>query len=659
MGLFILFSAPVYSAQAKSNQKIKDGYIRSSSGKIIRDPRRRLKKLLPWIDFTGAGIGGAGDEMGEGDVAGDDDGTGGDVHGGFASGGSGDGTGAGAGAGGNGGSAGGGSSSMDESASAGNKVDPGSRGDGGGGNKGGGQNGGDNPGMTGVTLQRWYAMCMFVDPQAPGDANAAIKKMVDDAARVCGVYIHVVPRTAKQGSFTPGNEAQINQLQRDKCNITEGLGIPAASTSFCSSDGDVAARMCGAYIPDGRGGQIPDPDVAGCGQVQKAGGAAINQQDFDSAGGGFSLPTASGGVATSIERQGDCTGDTVAHEALGHGQMGEPNGPRFGKGIGKPLPNDPQQNNGGGGEGSGSGDWTAAGCAAMNSNSFPNTRGFKWYPDKKLYYKMETNPERQFDMQGPYKVFNAPAGDPPPPGGGNPPPMTAVGPDNRVPASLQGNSGVSESPPASSGGGSGSIAQSGQADPHKKPTGGTGPLSRAPDADIESMMSRVDQALSFERATGGDPTEVKLQGQPNPISGAASTSVYGYNEDAQVGSSTNPLSTGSGPVDAGASSSSSSAGYSTGGGIASGDGISDGASTGANRGDDTRGGGGSGGGFASAGDTGSDPDSEFFKKKKKNRDRKDGWRRQRGGSLRSGGGTLRNPAQQGNLYQSGSVSFGD
>lgn len=256
--------------------------------------------------------------------------------------------------------------------------------------KGGGGGAPSDKGLEPIGLV--YPVCVFVDssPTVQSKANDAIKGMVDMAAD-CGVLILPFPVAS---TFPMGDdENAINEAQRKDCNIPQELGTngKGSATSFVPWD-DTAAKMCKDRKPDGSW----NLDVAGCAEVRAAqgrdgkedvGSSKERQDNFKkqlSEGGAQNSSSQS--IAVSIEVPKGHNRVVISHEALGHSQMGRPNGKTLGLGIGK-WGDDPQ-----GEDESANGGWTKPdGCKALAENAFPNTKGYLYDRNRELYYAPHTD----------------------------------------------------------------------------------------------------------------------------------------------------------------------------------------------------------------------------------------------------------------------------
>lgn len=288
-------------------------------------------------------------------------------------------------------------------------------GEGGGGDNASGDGGGERRPREGRGSQsggaeafpKWWPMCLFLDESiSTEEGNRTVKGLIDDAAK-CKVNLVVFPVTIK-ANYSDDPDI-INKGSQGSCNIVPTLA-EKASTSVCVHHQYSSDKMCG----DPPTAQNPNPQVAGCAQLQAGAGARLRQRYTDptdaanlAAQANETQEGAAGVAAPSIEDAGQCTKDIVAHEALGHSQMGMPNGESHGKGIGRPLP--------GGAEGTATGDWTEEGCAEMFQNGFDNSdQRWKYDRNRQNYYTKIEDPAKQWDLLGGGQLFKPPPGPPPP-----------------------------------------------------------------------------------------------------------------------------------------------------------------------------------------------------------------------------------------------------
>jgi hypothetical protein len=589
---------------------------------IVKDPRRKLSdRLLDWVRIFGANENGEREENAEEEESGEEENSQDSSNlsksqnknknqSGFGT----------------------GSVTMNENAPRQKPIDPGKKKD----NDDDGDGAGPSdqtPPLVGQDIDWFYPMCLFVDPAY--DANAAIKKLVDDAASQCGVLVKVKAVTVK-ANYPPESSDAINALQTANCNADQYWGVAAASTSFCSRGIQVAGEMCKVPLLNAQGVQIGwDPAVGGCAQMNQAGGGGYTQKQQDQIKGMTAkMSQASGSVVPSIERAGSCDGDTIGHEAQGHSQMGVPNGSTHGKGIGWPMPGESE-----GTEGSGGGGWTTTGCIAMRANSFENVRNLKWFPEQTKYYKHQTDPARQWDLYAGKKVYGNAVASSGSSGGGMPP---MVPPKDPIQKKLQAK-GVNPEPPAKA-------KDPDPGDPHKKKK-----IAEAKaDPKLEKIKAQLKAAaegnLSLVK-NEEDLPEVKLAPKlPPPPRGAPPSVSYGYDENRKYGdqaiSPTELSPTGIANTEqaGGASVTYNEKAKKGQAGIAVGDGVKDGKPNGRDTASISEDG--------TAGKDGmTDGDDNFFKKKKKKLPKD--WRRKAGSTLRSGGATLRGGAGATGLYQSG------
>lgn len=618
--------------------------------------RKSRQKLIEWAKPKWVDVGPMGGSM---MITGDDPNS---MNNGSSSGlgkgnGSGSGKGSGAGGGGNGSGGGknGGSGSQgfnEDAAKNGKQVDPGDR----------SGDGGDKPKQppTGdkgdaIAYPLWYPMCLFVDSHVTNDVNESIRGQTEMAAK-CGVNLVIFPMTVQSNYSMDPDE--INKLQQANCNINEKFKVKASSTSICGQHMESPAKMCDAWKDKPKG--ILDLDVAGCAQVQAAGGSisAETRQRLQQSGGSTLAEFSGGGSAPSIERPDACTAGVVAHESQGHSQFGQPNGSVDGNGIGTDPPGT-QAN--GGPEGGGSFDgWTGLGCQHMRENSFANDGKWKYNPARKNYFKMEMDPARQWDLKAGRKLFGNP--DAPDGGKDTPPPMTA-GPDSPPMDPKKSPPGVTPESPQRVGNADISKPDAPQSK-HKKKLGVQTPQDIANNVLAQSGTSTPPTIPNIDDKPLNDPKLLPPVLEQSGFKGSQSSASIGYNEGASKNSgaaiSPESYSNGSSP------SMGSVSGAPTAGSLTPGGGASVGYNEGAAKGEAAGsvisssevgarvGRSGSGpvtvGGSANSGrDPASMKEDEQDQKKKRPEDRS-----RRGKGKRQGGGGLRKGKPTIEIYQSGS-----
>ncbi|MBY0369273.1 hypothetical protein K2X33_01215 [bacterium] len=326
---------------------------------------------MPWVDAPGIWGDRKGNGQGEGEGLGDGSG----------------------GAGKNGGAGGGPEFAKEKKGGGGSGA--GKLGDGSDANGGGG---GDSPGgSAAVKLPYFFPLCVFIDSKKSAqEGNAAIKGMVDEAAKKCDVALIVFPFTVATDSYGPDDEQRINSAQRQMCNIPDTGIAPKASTTTCASGEHPDNIMCGNTGPP----QDPWRGIAGCAEVRAAKGVTTPppppntaaRAKFDALQKKEGIKSSNSTVAVSIEDVNSCNAGVMSHEALGHSQMGEPNGSSHGHGIGAD-----------GEEGGDSDGWTGKGCASMRANAFDNDGRWTWSPNRQTYYVKPQNPDawKRFDKPDP------------------------------------------------------------------------------------------------------------------------------------------------------------------------------------------------------------------------------------------------------------------
>ncbi len=247
---------------------------------------------------------------------------------------------------------------------------------------------GTNVGSEGKSFGLWWPVCVLVDGP---DANSQITEMVKMSA-ACGVNLQPYSRVVTN-SFGAENDSGINNGQRSSCNLSEaGIASKGSTLFLTNKSSTVADRMCGQFeVVNGQ--RVPTTAVAGCNELANGSGSQAqqdrwrNQAIADTGGDGFG-GVAGGSVAVGIvDNEGYSSGNVYSHEAMGHGQMGWPNGASAGNGIGDPAdekPGDPIK------EGP-LGAYTGKGCARMRASAIPDPEGkHKYYASKTKYYNHES-----------------------------------------------------------------------------------------------------------------------------------------------------------------------------------------------------------------------------------------------------------------------------
>jgi hypothetical protein len=308
-------------------------------------------------------------------------------------------------------------------------------------------------------LSTVYPVCLFIDssPGVQAKANAAIKGMVDMAA-ACDVQILAFPVVT---TFPMGDDHNaINAEQVKACNIPAELGTEGKGSTSAFVPWDLtAAKMCDAKkgTDPNTGAPIWDEGVAGCAQVSAARGAdglaeaeakaaADPKSEFarnlEAQRGNFKGRMQGGNIVPSIEVPSGHTAVVLSHEALGHSQMGRPNGKKMGNGIGE-WGEPPGADKSGG-----DGGWTKpAGCSALKANAFPNTKEYRYDPDRETYFTPQT--QRVYTLGSDPPIFT-PRSPAPLPGPASGPQIAGNGMPNGGPSRgnpLGGEAIVSRTPP--------------------------------------------------------------------------------------------------------------------------------------------------------------------------------------------------------------------
>jgi len=268
----------------------------------------------------------------------------------------------------------------------------------------------------------WWPVCAFVDSNvSDGTANTALKGMVDHAAK-CNVKIEVFPIKVDSSSWRDDPD-MINKATVAKCNLPKGLA-GSATALVNPAWPKTAAKMCDSFKekkggPDMRDGVEGEweTSVAGCAQLRSG---TSKQKPEDQAkmdqGHKHGSSAAKGDVAPSIEVASGHNAFVVSHEALGHSQMGKPNGSVHGMGIGEPSDFDFEK--GGKGEGTSEG-WSGSGCGVMREKAHSNSVWSEYFggsppeydSSRQTYYRPG---QKLYNIQGDPALFSPPNPVPPP-----------------------------------------------------------------------------------------------------------------------------------------------------------------------------------------------------------------------------------------------------
>lgn len=249
---------------------------------------------------------------------------------------------------------------------------------------------GTTVGSEGKSFGLWWPVCVLVDGP---DANSQITEMVQMSA-ACGVNLQPYSRVVTNG-FGAENDSGINNGQRSSCNLSEaGIASKGSTLFLTNKSSTVADKMCGQFKKDPKtGAEEPTTEVAGCNELANGSGTKEQQEKWktyakaDKGGDGFG-GVAGGSVAVGIvDNQGYTQGNVYSHEAMGHGQMGWPNGKTAGNGIGDPADEKKDIPNTEGALGA----YTGKGCARMRASAISDPEGkHKYYASKTKYYNHES-----------------------------------------------------------------------------------------------------------------------------------------------------------------------------------------------------------------------------------------------------------------------------
>lgn len=251
---------------------------------------------------------------------------------------------------------------------------------------------GTTVGSEGKSFGLWWPVCVLVDGP---DANSQITEMVKMSA-ACGVNLQPYSRVVTNG-FGAENDSGINNGQRSSCNLSEaGIASKGSTLFLTNKSSTVADRMCKKFKKDTQTGKEtnePTTEVAGCNELANGSGTAEQQKTWteaarnDSKGDGWG-GVAGGSVAVGIvDNEGYSSGNVYSHEAMGHGQMGWPNGASAGNGIGDPA----DEKKGEAIKEGSLGAYTGRGCARMRASAIPDPEEkHKYYASKTKYYNHES-----------------------------------------------------------------------------------------------------------------------------------------------------------------------------------------------------------------------------------------------------------------------------
>lgn len=248
-------------------------------------------------------------------------------------------------------------------------------------------------------FQKWWPICAFVDKSiSDSDANKILKGVVDKAAD-CKVKMEIFPVKVDWGVIGDDYSA-INAASVAQCNLPNGL---SGSTTALVPFPLTAAKMCDSQKEVKQDGTIVwDESVAGCAELRSGTKISKEQKDTMTQGTQKHSHSVGGQVAASIEVPKGHSADVVSHEAIGHSQMGKPNGGRYGLGIGE------HEDFEGGKQPEMTSSWTSSGCSVMYSQAHSNSEYAKlsgsslpptYDPNRQLYmrpssvlYNMKTDP---------------------------------------------------------------------------------------------------------------------------------------------------------------------------------------------------------------------------------------------------------------------------
>ena len=267
---------------------------------------------------------------------------------------------------------------------------------------------GTTVGSEGKSFGLWWPVCVLVDGP---DANSQITEMVKMSA-ACGVNLQPYSRVVTN-SFGAENDSGINNGQRSSCNLSEaGIASKGSTLFLTNKSSTVADKMCGQFeVVNGK--TVPTKTVAGCNELANGSGTKEQQEKWrtdglaDRQSDGFG-GVAGGSVAVGIvDKQGYTEGNVYSHEAMGHGQMGWPNGKTAGNGIGDPADEKKDIPNTEGALGA----YTGKGCARMRASAIPDPEEkHKYYASKTKYYNHESMSKKPLALGEP--IWKKPTGGP-------------------------------------------------------------------------------------------------------------------------------------------------------------------------------------------------------------------------------------------------------
>jgi hypothetical protein len=247
---------------------------------------------------------------------------------------------------------------------------------------------------------RWWPLCLLMDPTFP-DPDKLIKGMMEIADQ-CNVNLVVFPSTLKAG-YSADPKKFVSQTV-SSCNLQGKVpGASEASSLLVHNSDDAAPAMCKQWKPEPPfRWHTPDPDKAtGCAQLRSGSRGGKN---------GLQGMSVGGAVAPGVISPGGWSPAVAMHEAIGHSEMGELNGPMLGLGIGED-PNSTYNDK----EIGMTGGFYPSGCQIFHDKALPNDGRWRYDPTQTSFYTKETDPAKQLTLGDPMfgRIPPDPPNDPP------------------------------------------------------------------------------------------------------------------------------------------------------------------------------------------------------------------------------------------------------
>lgn len=237
-------------------------------------------------------------------------------------------------------------------------------------------------GSEGVSYGLWWPVCVLIDSSV-GNSNKQVTDLVKMSA---ACQVNLVPFVRVVNGFNPNDPESINSAQSATCNLKEaGVADKGSTLVITNRSSTVADKMCGMDGKDKDGKERTE--VAGCNEMANGSGKAEEiARGKKGKGDGFGGMAKSSVAVGIVDAQGFTNGAIWSHEAMGHGQMGWPNGRDAGNGIG-----DPNNKNEASSEEGGDGPYTDTGCKQMRASAISDPKHYrKFYAGKTEYYSHES-----------------------------------------------------------------------------------------------------------------------------------------------------------------------------------------------------------------------------------------------------------------------------